>query len=80
MKLIGFLDKYIFPQKEEVQNKSEDRKNIKNTATDTHRKLNKNIKQNKKNSRRGKNDLSFSYVEMMKHDSYKRYKGALRQR
>ncbi|KIN80311.1 hypothetical protein [Clostridium botulinum] len=47
---------------------------------DTHRKLNKNIKQNKKNSRRGKNDLSFSYVEMMKHDSYKRYKGALRQK
>ncbi|NFM72852.1 hypothetical protein FDB95_14950 [Clostridium botulinum] len=49
---------------------------------DTHRKLNKNIKQNNKKRRRGKKeDLSFSdYVEMMKHDSYKRHKGALRQR
>ncbi|GAA0083146.1 hypothetical protein [Clostridium sp. CTA-6] len=47
-----------------------------------HKQLNKNRKQNKKKSRRGKKeDLSFSdYVEMMKHDSYKRHKGALRQR
>ncbi|RFM20163.1 hypothetical protein C1147_06105, partial [Clostridium botulinum] len=60
MKLIGFLDKYIFPQKEEVQNKSEDRKNIKNTATDIHRKLNKNIKQNKERIlEEGKMNLSF---------------------
>ncbi|BAQ36305.1 hypothetical protein CBB2_3302 [Clostridium botulinum] len=47
-----------------------------------HKQLNKNRNQNKKKSRRGKKeDLSFSdYVQMMKHDSYKRYKGALRQR
>lgn len=48
----------------------------------THKQLNKNRKQNNKKRRRGKKeDLSFSdYVEMMKHDSYKRHKGALRQR
>ncbi|MCR1166737.1 hypothetical protein NE169_15480 [Clostridium botulinum] len=47
-----------------------------------HKKLNKNIKQNNKKRRRGKKeDLSFSdYVEMMKHDSYRRHKGALRQK
>ncbi|WP_080444860.1 hypothetical protein [Clostridium botulinum] len=47
-----------------------------------HKQLNKNRKQNNKKRRRGKKeDLSFSdYVEMMKHDSYKRHKGALRQR
>ncbi|ENK0558501.1 hypothetical protein AB2T19_003322 [Clostridium botulinum] len=47
-----------------------------------HKQLNKNRKQNKKKSRRGKKeDLSFfDYVEMMKHDSYKRHRGALRQK
>ncbi|KGO12709.1 hypothetical protein NZ45_16345 [Clostridium botulinum] len=47
-----------------------------------HKQLNKNIKQNNKKRRRGKKeDLSFSdYVEMMKHDSYRRHKGALRQK
>ncbi|HDK7138920.1 TPA: hypothetical protein PTV74_001392 [Clostridium botulinum] len=42
-----------------------------------HKKLNKDKKQNKKKSRRGKKeDLSFSDVmELMKHDSYKRCKG-----
>ncbi|NFD54666.1 hypothetical protein EXN53_03050 [Clostridium botulinum] len=46
-----------------------------------HKKLNK--KQDKKKRRRGKQEanLSFSdYVEMMKHNSYKRHKGALRQK
>ncbi|AUN00954.1 hypothetical protein EXM98_01110 [Clostridium botulinum] len=47
-----------------------------------YKQLNKNRKQHNKKRRRGKKeDLSFSdYVQMMKHDSYKRYKGALRQR
>ncbi|WP_082210396.1 hypothetical protein [Clostridium sporogenes] len=47
-----------------------------------HKQLNKDRKLNKKRRRRGKKeDLSFSdYVEMMKHDSYKRHKGALRQK
>ena len=55
---------------------------LKTQPPNTHKQLNKNRKQNKKKSRRGKKeDLSFSdYVEMMKHDSYKRIKGALRQR
>ncbi|MCW6059766.1 hypothetical protein LAV35_03660 [Clostridium sporogenes] len=55
---------------------------LKTQQPNTHKQLNKNRKQNKKKSRRGKKeDLSFSdYVEMMKHDSYKRHKGALRQR
>ncbi|AVQ45707.1 hypothetical protein [Clostridium botulinum] len=55
---------------------------LKTQQQNTHKQLNKNRKQNKKKSRRGKKeDLSFSdYVEMMKHDSYKRHKGALRQR
>ncbi|MBY6877920.1 hypothetical protein [Clostridium botulinum] len=46
-----------------------------------HKQLNKNRKWNKKRRRGKKEDLSFSdYVEMMKHDSYKRHRGALRQR
>ncbi|CBZ03532.1 hypothetical protein EXN25_07095 [Clostridium botulinum] len=47
-----------------------------------HKQLNENRKQHNKKRRRGKKeDLSFSdYVQMMKHDSYKRHKGALRQR
>ncbi|APQ95682.1 hypothetical protein [Clostridium botulinum] len=43
-----------------------------------HKQLNKNRKQNKKKSRRGKKEenLSFSDVmELMRHDSYKRCKG-----
>ncbi|AJE09474.1 hypothetical protein [Clostridium botulinum] len=42
-----------------------------------HKKLNKNRKQNKKKSRRGKKeDLSFSDVmDLMSHDSYCRGKG-----
>ncbi|MGO5074342.1 hypothetical protein ACTQ4K_10420 [Clostridium sporogenes] len=42
-----------------------------------HKQLNKNRKQNKKKSRRGKKeDLSFSdVVELMQHDSYYRGKG-----
>ncbi|NEZ47975.1 hypothetical protein FDF74_12360 [Clostridium niameyense] len=46
-----------------------------------HKELKKNRKHNKKKSRRGnKENLSFSdYVDMMKHDRYKRHKGALRQ-
>ena len=51
---------------------------------DIHKQLTQNGKQNKKKRRRGKRekDLSFSdYMELMKHDSYKRGKGgALRQR
>ncbi|EPY2306189.1 hypothetical protein ACXATD_001843 [Clostridium sporogenes] len=45
-------------------------------------KLNKNRKQNNKKCRRGKKeDLSFSDVmELMQHDSYKRHRGALRQK
>ncbi|NFC76736.1 hypothetical protein FDF69_07890 [Clostridium sporogenes] len=43
-----------------------------------HKQLNKNRKQNKKKSRRGKENLSFSdYVEMMKHDSYYRGRGGV---
>lgn len=43
-----------------------------------HKQLNENRKENKK--KRGEN-LSFSDVmELMKHDSYKRHRGALRQR
>ncbi|KIS22032.1 hypothetical protein FDA95_10285 [Clostridium botulinum] len=55
---------------------------LKTQQPNTHKQLNKNRKQHKKKSRRGKKeDLSFSdYVEMMKHDSYKRHNGALRQR
>ncbi|WP_080945196.1 hypothetical protein [Clostridium sporogenes] len=56
---------------------------IKTQQPGIHKQLNKNRKQNKKKSRRGKKeDLSFSdYVEMMKHDSYYRGKGgALRQK
>ncbi|EPY6430586.1 hypothetical protein ACWO41_001334 [Clostridium sporogenes] len=54
---------------------------IETQQPNTHKQLNKNRKQNKKKSRRGKENLFFSdYVEMMKHDSYKRHKGALRQR
>ncbi|AUN05148.1 hypothetical protein EXN65_14605 [Clostridium botulinum] len=41
-----------------------------------YKQLNKNRKQNKKKSRRGKEDLSFSDVmDPMSHDSYKRCKG-----
>ncbi|ENJ9655964.1 hypothetical protein AB2T14_003680 [Clostridium botulinum] len=55
---------------------------IETQQPNTHKQLNKNRKQNKKKRGRGeKDDLSFSdYVEMMKHDSYKRHKGALRQK
>jgi len=47
-----------------------------------HKQLNKNRKQNKKKSRRGKKeDFSFSDVmKLMRHDSYKRHRGALRQK
>ncbi|MCW6093137.1 hypothetical protein LAV60_08115 [Clostridium sporogenes] len=47
-----------------------------------HKQLNKNRKQNKKKSRRGKKeDLSFSDVmKLMRYDSYKRHRGALRQK
>ncbi|WP_282804564.1 hypothetical protein [Clostridium tetani] len=55
---------------------------IKIQQPDIHKQLNKNRKQNKKKSRRGKQEhLSFSDVmEIMKHDSYKRHRGAIRQR
>ncbi|HID0823832.1 TPA: hypothetical protein ACXDAP_001976 [Clostridium botulinum] len=54
---------------------------LKTQQPSTHKQLNKNRKQNKKSRRGNKEDLSFSdYVEMMKHDSYKRHRGALRQR
>ncbi|MDU7251005.1 MAG: hypothetical protein E6274_01465 [Clostridium sp.] len=56
---------------------------LKTQQPNTHKQLNKNRKQNKKKHRRGKQEenLSFSdYVEMMKHNSYKRHKGALRQK
>ncbi|AJD29646.1 MULTISPECIES: hypothetical protein [Clostridium] len=50
---------------------------LKTQQPDTHRKLNKNIKQNKKKCGRGKKeDLSFSDVmELMQHDSYCRGRG-----
>lgn len=50
---------------------------------DIHKQLTQNGKQNKKKHGRGKKekDLSFSdYMELMKHDSYKRHRGALRQK
>ncbi|KEI75896.1 hypothetical protein [Clostridium botulinum] len=57
---------------------------LKTQQPNTHRKLNKNRKQNNKKRRRGKQEenLSFSDVmDLMKHDSYYRGKGgALRQR
>ncbi|MCC5422504.1 hypothetical protein [Clostridium botulinum] len=50
---------------------------LKTQQPDTHRKLNKNRKQNNKKCGRGKQeDLSFSNVmDLMKHDSYCRGKG-----
>ncbi|AWZ48445.1 hypothetical protein C3495_06270 [Clostridiaceae bacterium 14S0207] len=46
-----------------------------------YRNLNKNKKQNKKKKDKRGQNLSFSdYVEMMKHDSYKRCRGRLRQK
>ncbi|ACQ54877.1 hypothetical protein AGE29_01525 [Clostridium botulinum] len=50
---------------------------LKTQQPDTHRKLNKNRKQNNKKRRRGKKeDLSFSDVmELMQHDSYCRGRG-----
>lgn len=50
---------------------------LKTQQPSTHKQLNKNRKQDKKKSRRGKKEnLSFSdYVEMMKHDSYYRGNG-----
>lgn len=50
---------------------------LKTQQPDTHRKLNKNIKQNNKKRRRGKkNDLSFyDIMDLMSHDSYCRGKG-----
>ncbi|AVQ40525.1 hypothetical protein C7M56_18350 [Clostridium botulinum] len=47
-----------------------------------HKQLNKNRKQNKKKCRRGKKqNLSFSDImKLMRHDSYKRHRGALRQK
>ncbi|AUM95903.1 hypothetical protein CF098_08930 [Clostridium sporogenes] len=47
-----------------------------------HKQLNKNRKQNKKKCRRGKKEnLSFSDImKLMRHDSYKRHRGALRQK
>ncbi|MCW6079034.1 hypothetical protein [Clostridium sporogenes] len=55
---------------------------LKTQQPSIHKQLNKNRKQDKKKSRRGKKEnLSFSDVmKLMKHDSYKRHKGALRQR
>ena len=56
---------------------------IKAQQPDIHKQLNKNRKQNKKKSRRGKQEhLSFNDVmELMKHDSYYRGKGgAIKQR
>ncbi|MHB9901442.1 hypothetical protein CF095_13515 [Clostridium botulinum] len=50
---------------------------LKTQQIDTHRKLNKNRKQNNKKSRRGKKeDLSFSdVIDLMSHDSYFRGRG-----
>ncbi|AJA42853.1 hypothetical protein phiCT19406C_30 (endogenous virus) [Clostridium phage phiCT19406C] len=56
---------------------------IKAQQPDIHKRLRQqNRKQNKKKSGRGKQEhLSFSDVmELMKHDSYKRHRGAIRQR
>ncbi|RXM75110.1 hypothetical protein DP144_10855 [Clostridium tetani] len=56
---------------------------IKAQQPNIHKKLKQqNRKQNKKKSGRGKQEhLSFSDVmEIMKHDSYKRHRGALRQK
>ncbi|RXM79591.1 hypothetical protein DP144_01935 [Clostridium tetani] len=53
---------------------------IKAQQPDIHKRLKQ--QNNKKKSRRGKQEhLSFSDVlELMKHDSYKRHRGAIRQR
>ncbi|EKO1912194.1 hypothetical protein PZQ55_001232 [Clostridium botulinum] len=49
---------------------------LKTQQPNTHKLLNKNRKQNRKKSRRGKEDLSFSDVmELMSHDSYCRGRG-----
>ncbi|RXI46072.1 hypothetical protein DP145_01660 [Clostridium tetani] len=49
---------------------------IKAQQPDIHKRLNRNIKQNKKKSRKEGEHLSFSDVmELMRHDSYKRCKG-----
>ncbi|WP_317720426.1 hypothetical protein [Clostridium tetani] len=56
---------------------------LKMQQPDIHKQLNKNRKQKKKKSRRGKQEhLSFyDVLELMKHDSYYRGKGgALKQR
>jgi len=47
-----------------------------------HKQLSEDRKQNNKKRRRGKKeDLSFSDVmKLMRHDSYKRHRGALRQK
>jgi len=51
------------------------------TQPDINKQLNENRKQNEKKSRRGKEHLSFNDVmELMRHDSYKRHRGAIRQK
>lgn len=48
---------------------------------DIYKQLNEKYKQNKKKKDKGGQKLSFSDVmDLMKHDSYKRHKGALRQK
>lgn len=51
---------------------------LKEQQPDMHKQLNKNRKQNKNKSRRGKEHLSFNdVIELMKHESYYRGKGGV---
>ncbi|ACA45362.1 hypothetical protein FDC22_11660 [Clostridium botulinum] len=48
---------------------------LKTQQPEIHKQLNKNRKQNKKKSRRGKKEENLSFSDVMNHDSYCRGKG-----